>query len=123
MEDPTMKRFLAVYTGTPDGSRRAAWDALPEAERKKREGEGIAAWHQWGATHGASVVVEGGPLGKTLQASRDGITPIRNALAGFVVVQAESHEAAAKMFEGHPHFAIFPGEAVEIMEVLPIPGQ
>ncbi len=118
-----MKRFLAVYTGTPDGSRRAGWDALPEAERKKREAEGIAAWHQWGATHGASVVVEGGPLGKTLQASRDGIAPIRNALAGFVVVQAESHEAAAKMFEGHPHFAIFPGEAVEIMEVLPIPGQ
>ena len=33
----------------------------------------------------------------------------------------ESHEAAAKMFEGHPHFTIFPGEAVEIMEVLPIP--
>ncbi|MBY0280468.1 hypothetical protein K2Z84_34470 [Candidatus Binatia bacterium] len=28
----------------------------------------------------------------------------------------------ARMFERHPHFAIFPGEAVEIMEVLPIPG-
>jgi hypothetical protein len=26
------------------------------------------------------------------------------------------------MFENHPHFAIFPGEAVEIMPVLPIPG-
>jgi len=26
------------------------------------------------------------------------------------------------MFEGHPHFAIFPGESIEIMPVLPIPG-
>ena len=26
------------------------------------------------------------------------------------------------MFENHPHFAIFPGERVEIMPVLPIPG-
>jgi hypothetical protein len=26
------------------------------------------------------------------------------------------------MFENHPHFAIFPGEAVEVMPVLPIPG-
>jgi len=26
------------------------------------------------------------------------------------------------MFVGHPHFTIFPGEAVEIMECLPIPG-
>jgi hypothetical protein len=27
------------------------------------------------------------------------------------------------MFEKHPHFSIFPGDSVEIMEVLPIPGQ
>jgi len=26
------------------------------------------------------------------------------------------------MFEQHPHFAIFPGDAVEIMPVLPIRG-
>jgi len=37
-------------------------------------------------------------------------------------VQADSHAAAAKLFESHPHFAIFPGERVEIMPVLPIPG-
>ena len=117
-----MKRFLAVYTGTHDGQRRAEWDALGENERRAREAAGIEAWMTWGATHGAAVVFEGGPLGKTLRTSRDGVTPIRNALAGYVVVEAESHEAAARMFEGHPHFAIFPGEAVEIMEVLPIPG-
>ena len=39
-----------------------------------------------------------------------------------MVVRAESHEAAAKLFENHPHFTIFPGEGVEIMPVLPIPG-
>jgi hypothetical protein len=27
------------------------------------------------------------------------------------------------MFENHPHFTIFPGDSVEIMECLPIPGQ
>ena len=37
------------------------------------------------------------------------------------VVRAETHEAAARMFENHPHFAIFPGDSVEIMECLPIP--
>ena len=44
-----------------------------------------------------------------------------NLLTVFVVVRAPSHEAAAKLFEGHPHFTIFPGDGVEIMEVLPIP--
>jgi hypothetical protein len=38
------------------------------------------------------------------------------------VVRAESHEAAVKLFENHPHFAIFPGDGVEVMPVLPIPG-
>jgi hypothetical protein len=27
-----------------------------------------------------------------------------------------------KLFENHPHFTIFPGEAIEVMECLPIPG-
>ena len=37
-------------------------------------------------------------------------------------VRADSHEAAAKMFEKHPHFMIFPGDRVEVMPVMPIPG-
>ncbi len=37
--------------------------------------------------------------------------------------EAESHEAAAKLFLSHPHFSIFPGDSIEIMECLPIPGQ
>jgi hypothetical protein len=47
---------------------------------------------------------------------------MRNAVGGFVIVKAESHEAAAKMFENHPHYMIFPGDHVETMEILPIPG-
>ena len=39
---------------------------------------------------------------------------------GYTVVQAEPFDTAAKLFENHPHFSIFPGEAVEIMECLPL---
>jgi hypothetical protein len=38
------------------------------------------------------------------------------------VIEAETHEAAARHFRNHPHFTIFPGDAVEIMEIMPIPG-
>jgi hypothetical protein len=51
------------------------------------------------------------------------VSDIKNSMTGYVVVQAESHEAAAGMFKNHPHFAIFPGDSVEIMECLPMPGQ
>ena len=50
------------------------------------------------------------------------IADVSKAMGAFTVVRAASHEAAAKMFEDHPHFAIFPGETVEVMPVLPIPA-
>jgi hypothetical protein len=34
----------------------------------------------------------------------------------------ESHEAAARLFENHPRFAVFPGDAIEVMECLAIPN-
>jgi len=42
-------------------------------------------------------------------------------MTAYTVVRAESHEAAARMFENHPHFTIFPGESIEVMECTPIP--
>jgi hypothetical protein len=68
------------------------------------------------------IVGMGGPLGKTKKVSQRGIEDVSNEMSAFVVVRANSHEAAATLFENHPHFTIFPGEAVEVMPVLPIPG-
>ena len=82
----------------------------------------MAAWHAWAALHQASIAYMGGPLGKTKRASERGIDDVSNEMGGFLVVRAESHEAAAMLFENHPHFAIFPGESIEIMPVLQIPG-
>jgi hypothetical protein len=39
-----------------------------------------------------------------------------------MVVQAESADDAAKLFIDHPHFTVFPGESVEVIECLPMPG-
>jgi hypothetical protein len=114
--------YLAVFVGSKTGAKMAAWNALSEAERKAKEKEGIAAWKGWAAKHEGALVAMGGPLGKTKRVGSGGIADVSNELGAFTVVRAESHEAAAKMFENHPHFAVFPGEAVEIMPVLPIPG-
>lgn len=110
-----MTKFLALYLGTPD-----AQPAAPPNE--ETIAKGMAAWGGWMAQHASQVVDSGGPLGKTKKASKAGVSDTRNNVAGYVVVEAESHAAAAKLFEGHPYFAIFPGDSVEVMEVLPIPG-
>ena len=119
----TNDTFLAVFTGGGKNSaKRAAWEALPEAERNAKMQKGMAAWKTWVDKHQGAIVTMGGPLGKTKKVGPEGIADISNMLTAFTVVRAPSHEAAAKIFEGHPHFSIFPGEAIEIMPVLPIPG-
>ena len=115
--------YLAVFLGSKNSAKMTAWNALSEQERKAKEREGMAAWKAWVEKHQASIVEMGGPLGKTKRVGPDGIADVSNGIGAFTVVRAESHEAAARMFENHPHFAIFPGEAVEIMPVLPIPGR
>lgn len=118
-----MKTFLAVYIGTATAREKSQWDAMPEAERKLREQRGIQAWGDWMKQHQTAVVVQGAPLGKTKRVDASGISDTKNNLVGYVVIQAESYDAAARMFEKHPHFTLFPGESVEIMECLPLPGQ
>jgi hypothetical protein len=118
----TNDTYLAVFLGSKTSPRMKAWMALPEAERKAKEKAGIAAWKAWVEKHHGALVAMGGPLGKTKKVSDKGVADISNELGAFTVVRAESHEAAAKMFEGHPHFTVFPGEGVEVMPVLPIPA-
>ena len=117
-----MKKFMAIYIGTASAAEKANWNKMDDAQRRQKEQAGIDAWGKWMMTHQDAIHLQGGPLGKTKRASTAGIADITNTMTGYVIVQAESHEAAAKMFENHPHFAIFPGDAVEIMEILPIPG-
>ncbi len=114
--------FLAVFLGSKTNPQMTAWNALPETERLAKQQEGIAAWKAWVEKHQTAIVGMGGPLGKTKKVSQRGIEDTSNEMGAYMVVRADSHEAAAKLFEKHPHFTIFPGESVEIMPVLPIPG-
>ena len=118
----TNDTYLAVFLGSKTSPKFAAWNALPEGERRAKEQQGMAAWKAWVDKHQGAIVAMGGPLGKTKKVDAQGIADVSNEMGAFTVVRADSHEAAAKMFEGHPHFAIFPGESIEIMPVLPIPG-
>ena len=115
-----MKNFMAVYLGTE--AALADWRTLDEQTKKQREKAAMEAWMKWGETNAKSIVDNGGPLGKTKRIDKGGVSDTKNQLTGYTVVKAESHEAAAKLFVNHPHFTLFPGAGVEVMEILPIPG-
>lgn len=117
-----MKTFMAVYTGSDSSKQHQAWIKLDDKTRHTRVEAGMQAWNAWGEKHATSIIEQGAPLGRTKKMTAEGVIDIRNNLAGYIIVRAESHEAAARLFENHPHFSIFPGDGVEVMEVLPIPG-
>lgn len=117
-----MRRFLAIYVGTATPEEKAGRQAMDPAERGALDARGMQAWADWALAHAGAIVDHGGPLGRTQRVARDGITDTINTMTGYVIVAAESHEAAARIFEGHPHFSIFPGDSVEIVECLSMPG-
>jgi len=119
----TTNTYLAIFFGSKTSASAKAWAALSEADRKAKELEGIAGWKAWAEKHQKQIANMGGPLGVTKKISANGIEDINNDIGAFTVVSAASAEAAAKMFENHPSFTIFPGDRVEIMPILPIPGQ
>jgi hypothetical protein len=116
-----MKKFLAIYLGSHESAAFKQWTAMPEGERQERRRLGMDAWMRWGEKNGAAIVDGGAPLGKTKRVDASGVSDTRNMMSGYVVIEAESHEAAARLFANHPHFTIFPGQSVEIMECLPMP--
>ncbi len=109
-----MKNYLAVFLGSPDQMKN--WKPN-EATMK----QGMEAWSKWVTDNANSIVDHGSPLGKTKRIDKNGISDTSNEMGAWTVVQAESQEEAAKLFINHPHFTVFPGDRVEVMECLPMP--
>jgi hypothetical protein len=114
-----MKKFLAIYLGSAAGLAR--WRAMDAARRNEFEKAGMSGWMKWVQDNEKSIVDGGGPLGKTKRIDANGISDTKNEVTAYTLVEAESHEAAARLFVNHPHFTLFPGDSVEVMECLPIP--
>ncbi len=89
-----MKKFLAIYLGS--ASAIVKWKEMPEAKRKTLEATGIQAWGKWATANEKVIVDQGSPLGKTKRISAQGVLDTKNEIAAYTIVEAESHEAAAK---------------------------
>lgn len=110
-----MKKFVAIFC--LPASAIAQWMAtVDEATRKEQSDKLMQEWKQWAADHKDSIVDEGLPLGKTKRVNKDGVTDTKNDLNWMMVVQAESHDAAAALFLGHPHLVTIPDSYVEVMD-------
>ena len=112
-----MKKFLVLYMAKAADLEKMMKNATPDQQKK-----GMEAWMKWMGDHKASIVDGGAPLGKTKRVDAKGASDTKNDLGGYSVVQADSADAAAKIFgKDHPHLQM-PGAWVEIIEIMQIPG-
>ena len=112
-----MKKFMAIYMASGADFERMMKNSTPEQRNK-----GMEAWMKWMNENKASILEGGAPLGKTKRADTTGISDTKNNIGGYSIVQAETHDAAAKLFgKDHPHLQM-PGAWVEILEIMPLPG-
>ena len=108
-----MPRFLAVYTMKPEDL--ASFRSLPKAEQDAIDAQGVRQWAAWEERNAANILDRGGMVGKTTRVTKHGVTEARNPFCGYLVVEAETADAAARLFLDHPHLTVFPGDGVDIM--------
>jgi hypothetical protein len=112
-----MKKFMVLYMAPQATFEQMMKNSTPEQQK-----QGMAAWMAWMNANKASLVESGGPLGRTKRVDVNGAKDVRNDIGGYSVVQAASHDAAAKLFgRDHPHLQMVPGAWIEIVEIVPMP--
>ena len=114
-----MKKFLVLYMAP--AAELEAWMKQDESVRKADEEKMQTEWGTWMAAHKAMLTGMTAGAGKTKRVTKEGIVDVKNDIMLCSTTEAESHEALAEIFKGHPHFGI-PGATIEIMPLNPLPG-
>jgi hypothetical protein len=96
------------------------WMKTPAEKRKEAEEKMMHDWKNWMADHAKLFADKGAGVGKTKRVTAEGVTDARNDIMLYAILEADSHDAAARAFEGHPHFGI-PQASIEVMPLNPLP--
>jgi len=114
-----MNRYLVLFLAP--ASVIDEWQKKPEAERKPAEEQMMQQWREWMTRNVKMFADKGAGVGKTKRVTAEGVSDMRNDIMLYQIVEADSHDAAAKAFVGHPHFGI-PQATIEVSPINPMPG-
>jgi len=114
-----MKKFLVTYLAP--ASVIDEWKKTEPEKRRQSEEKMEAEWKKWMSNHIKMFADTGAGVGRTKRVTGQGTADARNDIMLYAVVEAESHDVAARTFEGHPHLQI-PQSSIEVMEINPLQG-
>lgn len=110
-----MNKYFALFC-VPVATMADWMEKTAPEERKKQSDKMMADWQVWMDKLGGKLVDKGMPLGKTKRVTKSGVADVKNDLNYYVVLEAESHDAAAQMVQDNPHLEI-PDAYIEVIEI------
>ena len=109
-----MAKFLVLYRAPI--AVLDEWSKTPVEKRKAEEEKMMTEWKKWTSEHAALFADQGAGVGKPKRVDASGVSDTRNDVMLYAIVNAASHDAAAKTFRSHPHLQI-PQSSIEVMEL------
>ena len=109
-----MGKFLAILNGAADEADKAHLT-------DQQQTEFMAAWASWAQAHEGALIDPGAPLYRKKRINSQGVEGFEDAKVAYVLVEADSHDAAVQMFSEHPHLALVQGNSIDVMECPAIP--
>ena len=106
---------MAIYMAPIAAMETMMKNSTPESRKKEME-----SWQTWMEGKKGALVDMGAPLGKNKRATAKGVSDVRNEIGGYMIVQAETHEEAAKLFTDNPMLLGMPEAYVEVLEIMPM---
>ncbi len=110
-----MKKFLVLYFSSVTAEQQMAGATPTQAKA------GMDAWMAWGQRAAHAITDMGAPVGRGVRLTKGARGGTSSQVAGYGFFQAETAEKLAELLDGHPHF-MAPDAAIEILELLPMPG-
>lgn len=110
-----MNKYVAIFC-IPADAMQEWFTQVDEATRKEQSQQVMDQWKTWSEANKDAILDAGLPLGKTLRVTKDGIEHTKNDMNWYMLVQADSHEDAAKLVQGNPHLQMIPSSYVELMD-------
>lgn len=114
--DTNMTKFLALYMAPPAALDEMMKTMTPEISKSHND-----SWATWMEKHKDAIADQGAMLGKNKRVNSAGITDARNEMTGYMIIQAESAEAAAAVMSDNPMLQM-PEAYVEVTEIRPMQG-
>jgi hypothetical protein len=110
-----MSQYFVIFC-VPAAAVEQWVSTVDESERKAQSDKMMKDWQAWQSANQGSIVDNGHPLGKTKRVTAGSITDVKNDLNYGMIIQAESHDAAANLIKTNPHLQI-PNAYTDVMEI------